>query len=106
MLYTDNFATASGKASCGWASRKAASEQAPGEQGTRLMATLGFPLFPFRSGTLSRQSYALSRVEPDPRLHLNTQDAAGMGIADQVPVHVTVDGAPETNRAGDVAGVR
>jgi len=60
------------------------------------MATVGFPLFPFRSGTLSRQSYGLSRVEPDPRLHMNTKDATDRGIADQVPVHVWIDGAPDS----------
>ena len=56
------------------------------------MATLGFPLFPFNTGTLSRHSYGLSRVEPDPRLHLNTRDAARMGISDQKPVQVTIEG--------------
>ena len=60
------------------------------------MATVGFPLYPFRSGTLSRQSYGLSRVEPDPRLHMNTKDATRMGIADQVPVNVLIDDAPNS----------
>ena len=53
---------------------------------------MGFPLYPFRTGTLSRHSYGLSTVEPDPRLHLNSADAARMGIADQVPVQVLVEG--------------
>ena len=44
--------------------RVAAPEAATGDT---LMATFGFTLFPFKSGTLSRQSYGLSRVEPDPR---------------------------------------
>ena len=69
------------------------------------MATLGFPLFPFRSGTLSRQSYGLSRVEPDPRLHMNTEDATRMGIADQVPVHVQIDGATDSEPVLAIAQV-
>jgi hypothetical protein len=35
-------------------------------------------------------------VEPDPRLHLNTTDATRMGIADQVPVNVTLVDAPDS----------
>jgi predicted molibdopterin-dependent oxidoreductase YjgC len=95
VLYTDSFATASGKAKM-WVGdgRTTTDERRPVtmSDGT-LMATVGLPLFPFRSGTLSRQSYGLSRVEPDPRLHMNTKDATRMGIADQVPVHITFDGA-------------
>ena len=63
---------------CGWTT-----DEGPRTTGDRRlqpkihsMATVGFPLFPFRRGTFSRQSYALSRVEPDPRLHINTKDAA------------------------------
>jgi predicted molibdopterin-dependent oxidoreductase YjgC len=99
VLYKEGFATPSGKAKM-WATPSA-------ERGTRreestgaqpdgiLMATLGFPLFPFRTGTLSRHSYGLSRVQPDPRLHINTRDAQRMGIDDEVPVKVTFEGGDE-----------
>lgn len=96
VLYTDKFATANGKAQMSAAKAMAAQPDAAPTEGT-LMATLGLPLFPFRTGTLSRHSYALSRVEPDPRLHLNASDAARMGIADQVPVQVTIEGADASN---------
>ena len=95
VLYTSSFATASGKAQL-WVGQ-AQPSQGDGQNAPdgSLMATFGFPLFPFRSGTLSRQSYGLSRVEPDPRLHLNTSDATRLGIADQVPVNVLIDGSAE-----------
>jgi predicted molibdopterin-dependent oxidoreductase YjgC len=91
VLYKDQFATRSGKASLA-VPKRAASEPAQSPAGGALMATVGFGLFPYRSGTLSRQSYALSRVEPDPRLHLSPADAARLGIADQMPVQVTIQG--------------
>ena len=56
-----------------------------------LLATMGFGLFPYRTGTLSRHSYGLSRVEPTSRLHINSRDAERLGIGDQVPVRVTVE---------------
>jgi predicted molibdopterin-dependent oxidoreductase YjgC len=102
VLYTDGFATSSGKAKMwvGTDDRRPTTDDGRtttgGNQDGMLMATVGFPLFPFRSGTLSRQSYGLSRVEPDPRLHLNTEDATRMGIADQVPVNVQIEGAPDS----------
>jgi predicted molibdopterin-dependent oxidoreductase YjgC len=91
VLYTQTFATKSGKAlmSAAWQGEPRMAEEPAGGV---LMATVGFPLFPFRTGTLSRQSYALSRVEPDPRLHLNSRDAARLGIGDQAPVQVTIEG--------------
>ena len=92
VLYADKFATPSGKALMSVAKAAAARPTQEPAEGV-LMATLGLPLFPFRTGTLSRHSYALSRVEPDPRLHLNTNDASRMGIGDQVPVQVTMEGA-------------
>src|SRR5205814_6896091 len=94
VLYTDGFATASGKAKMWVDEGRRTKDEGRGTtagEGT-LMATVGFPLFPFRTGTLSRQSYGLSRVEPDPRLHLNSRDAAQMGIGDQMPVQVTLEG--------------
>jgi predicted molibdopterin-dependent oxidoreductase YjgC len=100
VLYTDAFATQSGKAKMSSA-RAAQSETTRLEpqaqpQGT-IMMTLGFPLFPFKSGTLSRHSYGLSRVEPTPRLHINSRDAANMGITDMMPVHVMVEGAADSS---------
>lgn len=96
VLYKEKFATPNGKAQM--ISTKALQSETSermeanvGAEGT-LMATLGFPLFPFRTGTLSRQSYALSRVEPDPRLHINSKDAAKLGIVDQAAVQVTIEG--------------
>ena len=91
VLYADSFATKSGKAMMS-AAGQPATQAAEGTASDVLMATLGFPLFPFRTGTLSRQSFALSQVEPDPRLHINSLDAARMGIADQVPVQVIIEG--------------
>ncbi|MEO8286705.1 MAG: molybdopterin-dependent oxidoreductase [Chloroflexota bacterium] len=92
VLYTETFATPSGKAKLWTAAPQIAASSRQASGNDTLMATFGFPLFPFRTGTLSRQSYGLSRVEPDPRLHLNSLDAARMGIDDQVPVSITVDG--------------
>lgn len=95
VLYTKQFGTRSGKAKM-WVSsvQSALPEEA---QGGTIMATFGFPLFPFKSGTLSRQSYGLSRVEPDPRLHLNPADAARFGIGDQAPVQIMIEGAPPSD---------
>jgi predicted molibdopterin-dependent oxidoreductase YjgC len=93
VLYTDGFATPSGKAKL-WVSSDDRTATTGNQDGV-LMATVGFPIFPFRSGTLSRQSYGLSRIEPDPRLHMNTQDAIQRGIADQMPVHVQIEGSPD-----------
>jgi predicted molibdopterin-dependent oxidoreductase YjgC len=92
VLYTEGFGTASGKARMWVPSGKSAEPEETG--GDALMATFGFPLFPFKTGTLSRHSYGLSRVEPDPRLHMNSADAARLGIADQSPVEITIEGAP------------
>jgi predicted molibdopterin-dependent oxidoreductase YjgC len=95
VLYTEGFGTASGKARMWVPSGRSAGPEEGG--GYALKATFGFPLFPFKSGTLSRQSYGLSRVEPDPRLHLNSADAANLGIADQSPVEITIEGAPQSD---------
>jgi predicted molibdopterin-dependent oxidoreductase YjgC len=98
VLYTDTFATASGKAKVPAASELATQgSEAAGSTGEVLMATLGLPLFPFRTGTLSRHSYGLSRVEPDPRLHIHSRDAARLGIDDQAPVQVTIEGVQSTD---------
>jgi predicted molibdopterin-dependent oxidoreductase YjgC len=91
VLYKESFATPGGKAKLVAAVAPGAATEAPQAEGT-LMATIGFPLFPFRTGTLSRHSYGLSRVEPDPRLHLNGSDAARLGIGDQEPVQVSFEG--------------
>ncbi len=91
VLYKDRFATPSGKAQMMAATTPKAQPTTTAPEGT-LMATLGFPLFPFRTGTLSRHSFALSRVEPDPRLHINSRDANRLGITDQAPVQVTIEG--------------
>jgi predicted molibdopterin-dependent oxidoreductase YjgC len=94
VLYADGFSTSSKKAQM-WSAR---APQAASESGTAtfggdtLMATIGFPLFPFGSGTLSRHSFGMSEVEPHPRLHLNPQDAERLGIKDVAPVVVTLDG--------------
>lgn len=111
VLYTDSFATPSGKARLWIEPAQTADtqqmqgdnpfEQAQPEPATSnvdtLMATIGFPLFPFRTGTLSRHSYGLSRVEPDPRLHLNTKDAARLGIGNEAPVQVMIEGEDNSN---------
>jgi predicted molibdopterin-dependent oxidoreductase YjgC len=107
ILYADGFATPSGKARL-WSAKalqSEASQLAPQvqPQGT-LMATLGFLLFPFKTGTLSRHSYGLSRVEPTPRLHINSRDAARLGIGDLMPVQVEVVGAADSAGAADAAG--
>ncbi len=95
VLYKDGFATASGKAKI-WVPSGAASDGTETGSNT-LLATFGFAVFPYHTGTLSRQSYGLSRIEPDPRLHINTKDAISMGITDQVPVRITISGAPQSD---------
>jgi hypothetical protein len=100
VLYADRFATPDGKAHMAAATvpaqygPDAAPSEPPAEDA--LMATIGFPLFPFRTGTLSRHSYGLSRVEPDPRLHINPADAARLGIGNQTPVQVLVEGVVDS----------
>jgi formate dehydrogenase major subunit/formate dehydrogenase alpha subunit len=94
VLYSEAFATPTGKARISRAMRPAPTPGAGAEVpagGDMLMATVGFPLFPYRTGTLSRHSYGLNRVEPDPRLHINSRDAERFGIGDQTPVLVTAE---------------
>ncbi|MFL5734332.1 MAG: molybdopterin oxidoreductase family protein, partial [Chloroflexia bacterium] len=95
VLYTGTFATRSGKAIMSAAGQPVAEQAGEAAAGDALMAILGLPLFPFRTGTLSRQSFALSQVEPDPRLHLNSRDAARIGVGDQQPVQVTIEGVDD-----------
>jgi predicted molibdopterin-dependent oxidoreductase YjgC len=95
VLYKDSFATAGGKAKM-WVPSGAASDGTQAGTNT-LLATFGLAVFPYHSGTLSRQSYGLSRIEPDPRLHINTRDATAMGITDQAPVQITISGAPQSD---------
>lgn len=90
VLYTDAFARPGGKARMTTALPQQMGEE-PHASGT-LLATVGLGLFPFKTGTLSRQSYGLSRVEPTPRIHMHVDDAAAMGIGDEMPVLITVDG--------------
>lgn len=93
VLYTDRFATPDGKAKL-WVADARLEEPVQAQtraEGT-LLATIGLPLFPFKTGTLSRHSYGLNKVEPTPRLHLNTQDAERLGIMDLMPVLVTIEG--------------
>jgi predicted molibdopterin-dependent oxidoreductase YjgC len=109
VLYTDSFATPSGKARMVAAAQPAqygpdatatgtvATGTAAGAPGSALMATVGFPLFPFRTGSLSRHSFALHQVEPDARLHINPADAARLGITDQSPVQVIFEGAEDSD---------
>jgi predicted molibdopterin-dependent oxidoreductase YjgC len=94
-LYANGFATPTGKARL-WQGQETTAGTASIRPagGDVLLATLGLPLFPFRTSTLSRHSYGLSRVEPDPRLHLNVDDAQRLGIANQMPVEITIQGAP------------
>lgn len=98
ILYTDSFATPSGRAQM-WSAKALQSETTSTDrtaaEGT-LLATVGFPLFPFKTGTLTRHSRGISRVQPDPRVHLNSRDAARLGIGDQTPVLVTMDGMEDT----------
>ncbi|MEO5952583.1 MAG: molybdopterin-dependent oxidoreductase, partial [Chloroflexia bacterium] len=103
VLYTESFATPGGKARMWVPSGKSAVPEAA--TGDALMATFGFTLFPFKSGSLSRQSYGLSRVESDPRLHMNTADAARMGIADQTPVEITIEGGASNSPAYAISQV-
>ena len=96
VLYTDGFGTPNGKARM-WPVKAPRSETEAREGvksfgGDTLMATVGFPLFPFGSGTLSRHSYGMSEVEPHPRLHLNPSDAERLGIGDVSAVVVNLDG--------------
>jgi formate dehydrogenase major subunit/formate dehydrogenase alpha subunit len=93
FLYAGGFPTASGKAHL-WEGAEPAPAPSAAAGGDRLLATVGLPLFPYRTGTLSRHSYGLSRVEPDPRLHLNPADAMRLGVENQVPVEITIEGAP------------
>ncbi len=98
ILYTDSFATPSGKAQM-WSAKALQSEVAPADRttaGDTLLATVGFPLFPFKTGTLTRHSRGISRVQPDPRVHLNSRDAARLGVGDQTPVLVTMGGMEDT----------
>jgi predicted molibdopterin-dependent oxidoreductase YjgC len=94
VLYSDSFATPSGKARLWFVRALALSPKHP-PSGT-LLATVGFSLFPFRTGTLSRHSYGLSSVEPTPRVHINSRDAERMGIGDQLPVLVTIEGSEDS----------
>lgn len=91
VLYTDGFARPGGKARMVPAVSQQVAVQIAAPDGM-LLATVGFGLVPFKTGTLSRQSYGLSRVEPTPRIHIHIDDAASMGIVDEMPVVVTVDG--------------
>jgi predicted molibdopterin-dependent oxidoreductase YjgC len=92
VLYTDGFATESGKARM-WSAKALQPETErvpPTWESNTLLATVGFPLYPFGTGTLSRHSYGLSEVEPHPRLHINTRDAERLGIRDQSAVSITL----------------
>lgn len=93
VLYKETFATPGGKAKIAAVTppRAESLPTAEGAEGT-LPATVGLMLFPFKTGTLSRHSYGLSRVEPEPRLHLNSRDAERLGIGNQVPVQVFMEG--------------
>jgi predicted molibdopterin-dependent oxidoreductase YjgC len=103
VLYTEGFGTASGKARMWVPSGQGSTPEE--SAGGALMATFGFPLFPFKSGTLSRQSYGLSRVEPDPRLHLNSADAVRLGITDQTPVEISFPGSAGSEPAYAISQV-
>ena len=77
VLYMDGFATASGKAKM-WVPSGAASDGTETGSNT-LLATLGFAVFPLPYGHTQPAELRLSRIEPDPRLHINTKDAISDG---------------------------
>ncbi|HUS13471.1 MAG TPA: molybdopterin dinucleotide binding domain-containing protein, partial [Chloroflexia bacterium] len=68
-----------------------------------LLMGAGFSLFPFRTGTTTRHSRALARVQPHSRLHLHPADAARLGLHDVEQVRVNpaagVDRAAGNNGA-------
>jgi predicted molibdopterin-dependent oxidoreductase YjgC len=98
VLYTEGFGTPTGKARM-WSAKALQPETARGVAqfgGDTLLATVGFGLFPFGSGTLSRHSSGMSEVEPHPRLHLHPEDAERIGVGDAAPVVVSLE-----NESGD-----
>jgi len=69
----------------------------------QLRMIAGFSLFPFRTGTTSRHSRALAKVQPHSRLHLHPSDAARLGLRDVEQVRVTGAGQsplPQVNGTG------
>jgi anaerobic selenocysteine-containing dehydrogenase len=91
VLYTDNFPM--------MASFKAATAPTalPADGALRMIA--GFSLFPYRTGSLSRHSRALAKVQPHCRLHLHPADAERLGVRDVEQVRVTAAGAAHSNGA-------
>ncbi|MGI8588702.1 MAG: molybdopterin-dependent oxidoreductase [Chloroflexia bacterium] len=55
--------------------------------GLRMIA--GFSLFPYRTGTLSRHSGGLAKVQPHSRLHIHPNDAVRLGVRDVEQVRVS-----------------
>ncbi len=71
----------------------------PAAAGTpgQLRMIVGFSLFPYRTGTLSRHSRSLAMLQPHCRLHLHPADAARLGVKDVEQVRVAAAGAPTAN---------
>ena len=78
---------------------------APGDDGT-LPLTVGFSLFPFHTGALSRRSRDLAHVQPKARLLLHPTDAARLGLGDVQPVRLTLaePGAPPASGRSGLPG--
>ncbi|HEX6606237.1 MAG TPA: molybdopterin dinucleotide binding domain-containing protein, partial [Chloroflexia bacterium] len=71
--------------------------------GTLLMIA-GFSLFPFRTGTQSRHSKSLAKVQPHSRLHLHPADAQRLGLRDVEQVRVSAATAPRNGHgSGDLS---
>jgi predicted molibdopterin-dependent oxidoreductase YjgC len=68
--------------------------------GTLLMIA-GFSLFPFRTGTQSRHSKSLAKVQPHSRLHLHPVDAQRLGLRDVEQVRVSAANAPRNGHSSD-----
>jgi predicted molibdopterin-dependent oxidoreductase YjgC len=61
---------------------------APAGADGALLLMAGFTYFPYRTGTLSRHSGGLAKVQPHSRLHLHPNDAQRLGIRDVEQVRV------------------
>jgi predicted molibdopterin-dependent oxidoreductase YjgC len=86
VLHAERFATASGKAAFGAVEAVApvaTSDDYP------LVLTLGDSLYQSRTGTLSRASANLTRLEGSPRVEINPADALRLGVSDGAWVRVT-----------------
>ncbi|HMA35341.1 MAG TPA: molybdopterin-dependent oxidoreductase [Chloroflexia bacterium] len=73
---------------------------APAAPDGGLLMIAGFSLFPYRTGTTSRHSRSLAKVQPHSRLHLHPADATRLGLHDVEQVRVQAAGG-NPNGAGN-----